>query len=216
MKNFGLANMLLLAGAGATFVFAASPSQAAVINISDFTGWQGIGNFSLSSQQAIISGGGVADTAVESFLGLASGALDTLNSQNVNNASAIKNTITVQAGDVLRFNWRFQAGDYLPYNDYSFYSIGTSLNKLADVRQVGNFGQTASQTAYTFTTTGTYTVGFGVVDIFDQYLASSLTVRTSGGNEPVPEPVTIIGSLAAGVFGVALRHKKKAATKSQS
>ncbi|BAY17038.1 hypothetical protein NIES21_28720 [Anabaenopsis circularis NIES-21] len=208
--------MLLLAGAGATFVFAASPSQAAVINISDFTGWQGIGNFSLSSQQAIISGGGVADTAVESFLGLASGALDTLNSQNVNNASAIKNTITVQAGDVLRFNWRFQAGDYLPYNDYSFYSIGTSLNKLADVRQVGNFGQTASQTAYTFTTTGTYTVGFGVVDIFDQYLASSLTVRTSGGNEPVPEPVTIIGSLAAGVFGVALRHKKKAATKSQS
>ncbi|BBD58859.1 hypothetical protein NIES2109_16380 [Nostoc sp. HK-01] len=208
--------MLLLAGAGATFVFAASPSQAAVINISDFTGWQGIGNFSLSSQQAIISGGGVADTAVESFLGLASGALDTLNSQNVNNASAIKNTITVQAGDVLRFNWRFQAGDYLPYNDYSFYSIGTSLNKLADVRQVGNFGQTASQTAYTFTTAGTYTVGFGVVDIFDQYLASSLTVRTSGGNEPVPEPVTIIGSLAAGVFGVALRHKKKAATKSQS
>ncbi|WP_103124486.1 PEP-CTERM sorting domain-containing protein [Nostoc cycadae] len=216
MKNFGLANMLLLAGAGATFVFAASPSQAAVINISDFTGWQGIGNFSLSSQQAIISGGGVAETAVESFLGLASGALDTLNSQNVNNASAIKNTITVQAGDVLTFDWQFKAGDYLPYNDFSFYSIGTSLNKLADVRQVGNFGQTSSQTAYTFTTGGTYTVGFGVVDIFDQYLASSLTVRTSGGNEPVPEPVTIIGSLAAGVFGVALRHKKKAATKSQS
>ncbi|MBE9208705.1 PEP-CTERM sorting domain-containing protein [Nostoc sp. LEGE 06077] len=215
MKSFSLMNMLLLAGSGATFFFAASPSQAAVINISDFTGWQGVGNFNLSNQQAgLSSDGGVADTAVESFLGLANRALDTFNSQNVINGSAIKNTITVQAGDVLRFNWRFQTDEYLSslvYNDFSFYSIGTSLNRLADVRQVGNFGQTASQTSYTFNTAGTYTIGFGVVNTLDRFLGSSLTVRTSSsaGSEPVPEPMTIIGSLTAGAFGVALRRKRK-------
>ncbi|MBU7581968.1 MAG: PEP-CTERM sorting domain-containing protein [Nostoc sp. TH1S01] len=217
MKNFGLANQLLVAGAGAAFVFVASPSQAAVINISDFTGWQSIGNVSLSNQQAILSSGGVSDTAVESFLGLANGALEAFNFQNVNNGSAIKNTITVQAGDVLTFDWQFQAGDYLPYNDFSFYSIGTSLNKLADIRQVGNFGQIASQTSYTFTTAGTYTIGFGVVNTLDRFLDSSLTVRSSGsGGEPVPEPMTILGTLVGGAFGVALRHKKKQQQKATS
>ncbi|OCQ91614.1 hypothetical protein BCD64_11385 [Nostoc sp. MBR 210] len=217
MKNFSLTNTLLVTGAGAVFVFTASPSPAAVINISDFTEWQSIGNVNLSDEQAaLLTDGGVSDTHLESFLGLAPGTLDAFNSQNVNNGSAIKNTLTVQAGDVLTFDWQFQAGDYLPYNDFSFYSIGTSLNRLADVLQVGNFGQTASRTAYTFTTGGTYTIGFGVVNTFDRFLGSNLTVRSSGSDEPVPEPATIVGSLAAGAFGVALRYKKKQQQKANS
>ncbi|WP_413199591.1 PEP-CTERM sorting domain-containing protein [Nostoc piscinale] len=215
MKNFGLTNTLLVAGTGAAFIFTASPSPAAVINISDFTEWESIGNVHLSGEQAaLFTGDGVSDTNLENFLGLASGTLDTFNGQNVTDGSAIKNTLTVQAGDVLTFDWHFQAGDYLPYNDFSFYSIGTSLNRLADVLQVGNFGQTASRTAYTFTTGGTYTIGFGVVNTFDRFSGdrfsgSNLTVRSSRNDEPVPEPMTIVGSLVAGAFGVALRHKKK-------
>ncbi|MCC5635478.1 PEP-CTERM sorting domain-containing protein [Nostoc sp. CHAB 5844] len=218
MTKLSLTNKLLLAGAGATFVFAASPSQAAVINISDFTGWQQIGNVSFSSnnQQATLSSGGVADAAIESFLGLANGALDAFNSQNTISGSAIRNTIAVEAGDVLRFNWQFLAGDYLPYNDFSFYSIGSSLDKLADVQLVGNFGETASQTSYTFTTGGTYTIGFGAINTLDESLASELIIGGSGDSEPVPEPITIIGSLTAGAFGVALRRQKKQQQKATS
>ncbi|MBD2496325.1 PEP-CTERM sorting domain-containing protein [Nostoc sp. FACHB-280] len=222
MKNLGLTNTLLVASAGATLVFAASPSHAAVINISDFTGWQSTGNVNLSNEQAALftgdgmSSNGVSDAALEAFLGLTKGTLDAFNGQNVTDGSAIKNTLTVQAGDVLTFDWHFQAGDYLPYNDFSFFSVGTSLNRLADVLQVGNFGQTASRTAYTFTTGGTYTIGFGVVNTFDRSLGSNLIVRRSGGDEPVPEPVTIVGSLAAGAFGVVLRYKKKQQEKANS
>lgn len=206
-----LKNKLLMAAAGATFVFTASPSQAAVINISDFTGWEQIGNvgFTSGNQQANLSSAeGVSDTAIESFLGLANGTLDASNFQNATNGSAIRNTIAVEAGDVLSFDWQFQTNDYLPYNDFSFYSIGSSLYELADIRLVGDFGQIASQTSYTFTTDGTYTIGFGVVNTLDQLVASNLTVGSNAG-EPVPEPITIIGSLTAGAFGVALRRQKK-------
>lgn len=211
MAKLSFTNKLLVASTGATFVFAASPSQAAVITISDFSGWQSIGNvsFSTNNQQATVSSGGVADAAIESFLGLANGSLDAVNSQNTTIGSAIKNTIAVQAGDILRFDWLFQAGDFLPYNDFSFYSIGSSVYELADVQLVGNFGEIASQTSYTFTTDGTYTIGFGVIDTLDQSLPSDLIIGRFGGSEPVPEPITILGSLTAGAFGVALCRKQK-------
>jgi len=211
MTKLSLTNKLLVASTGATFVFATSPSQAAVITISDFSGWQSIGNVSFSSnnQQATVSSGGVADAAIESFLGLANGSLDAVNSQNTTSGSAIRNTIAVKAGDILKFDWLFQAGDFLPYNDFSFYSIGSSVYELADVQLVGNFGEIASQTSYTFTTGGTYTIGFGVIDALDLSLPSDLIIGRSGGSEPVPEPITILGSLAAGAFGVALRRKQK-------
>ncbi|MBE9007834.1 PEP-CTERM sorting domain-containing protein [Fortiea sp. LEGE XX443] len=218
MTKFSFTNKLLVAGAGATLVFASSPSQAAVINISDFTGWQQIGNVSLINNQQVTlsSTGGVSDSNIESFLGLANGTLDASNFQNVTNGSAIRNTIAAQAGDVLRFDWQFQTNDYLPFNDFSFYSIGSSLYELADVRLVGNFGQTASQTSFTFTTAGTYTVGFGVANTLDELVSSNLTVGSAAINESVPEPITIIGSLTAGAFGVALRRKKKQQQKANS
>lgn len=213
MTKKSLTNKLLIAGAGATFVFAASPSQAVVINLSDFTGWQSVGNVSLSNQGAFLSSaGGVSDTVIETFLGLDAGALDAFNSEDATNGSAIQNTFTVAAGDVLTFDWRFQANDYLPYNDFSFYSIGSSLSKLADVQQVGDFGSKTSQTSYTFTTAGTYSVGIGVLNSRDTAFSSNLTVA----NGVVPEPITILGSLTAGAFGVVLRRKQKQQQKATS
>ncbi|QSJ14491.1 PEP-CTERM sorting domain-containing protein [Nostoc sp. UHCC 0702] len=209
MTKLSFTNKLLIAGAGATFVFAASPSQAVVINPTNFTGWQSVGNVSLSDQGASLSSTvGVSDTDIETFLGLDAGALDSINFEDATNGSAIKNTFTVESGDVLTFDWRFQTSDYLPYNDFSFYSIGSSVSKLADVQQVGDYGNTTSQTSYTFTTAGTYTVGFGVVNSRDTAVNSNLNVGVVPDGV-VPEPITILGSLTAGAFGVVLRRKQK-------
>ncbi|WYL99109.1 MAG: PEP-CTERM sorting domain-containing protein [Gloeotrichia echinulata DVL01] len=206
MSIFDVVKKLIAAGAGAALVFTASPSQAAVIDINDLTGWETIGNVSNNNNGGILlsTSAGDNDTEIESFLGLSSGDLDALNNIDATIGSAIKNSITVEAGDVLNFNWQFETFDYLPYNDFSFYSIGSSVNKLADVSQVGDFGQTASQTSYTFNTGGTYTVGFGVVNATDTAAQSNLTVGTS-----VPEPLTIFGTLTAAGFGVALRRKQQ-------
>ncbi|MBD2384784.1 PEP-CTERM sorting domain-containing protein [Cylindrospermum sp. FACHB-282] len=219
MTELTLTKNLLLAGIGATFLFAPSPSQAAVINLDNFTGWQTTGNVYLTTNGAVLyTDNGTSQNVVESFLGLGSGTLNTLNT-NPTNGSAIKNTITVQANDVLTFNWKFQTSDYLPYNDFSFYSIASSAYQLADVAQVGNYGQTTSQTSYTFQQGGTYTIGFGVFNARDYSVSSNLIIGdvNSAGNPDyppeVPEPLTMLGSLTAAGFGVILRRKRALAQK---
>jgi PEP-CTERM motif len=206
---------------GFASVFGATPSQAAIINGSfetgDFTGWETIGNATASNKEASLSSDGVADTSLETFLGLGIGNLDKLNNINAINGSAIKQTITVKAGDVLSFDWLFKTEDYLPYNDFSFYSISSEANKLADVFQVGDFGQAASQTSYTFQTEGSYTLGFGVVNAIDQGVNSNLNVdNLKISSTSVPEPGSILGVLAVGAFGVTWVTKRKQQPKNKA
>ncbi|MBD2384785.1 PEP-CTERM sorting domain-containing protein [Cylindrospermum sp. FACHB-282] len=202
MTELTLTKNLLLAGIGATFLFAPSPSQAAVIKLDNFTGWQTIGNVNLTTNRVSLnSEDGTSQNAVESFLGLDSGTLNTLNTTPTN-GSAIKNTITVQDNDVLTFYWKFQANDYLPFNDFSFYSIGSSAYQLADIAKVGSYGNITSQISYTFQQGGTYTIGFGVFNSIDSVYGSKLII------DEVPEPLTILGSLTAAGFGVVLRRKR--------
>ncbi|RUT00222.1 hypothetical protein DSM106972_076700 [Dulcicalothrix desertica PCC 7102] len=188
-----------------------SGAQAAVVNgnfsTNNFTGWQTIGNASVVNQKAEINAGGNTNKFdLEGFLGLASGALNTINTAPTF-GSAIKQTISVAAGDTLKFDWLFDADDYLPYNDFSFYSISSAANLLADVALVGNYGQTSDQTTYTFANAGTYTIGFGVMNSLDNALSG--TRLTVDNVEAVPEPLTILGTLAAGSIGAAMRRKYK-------
>jgi hypothetical protein len=44
---------------------------------------------------------------------------------------------------------------------------------------------------------------------YDNGLEDKLTFEPTGNNQPVPEPITILGTLAAGGIGVALRRKSK-------
>ncbi|WP_066377658.1 PEP-CTERM sorting domain-containing protein [Anabaena sp. CA = ATCC 33047] len=212
MGSLGWKNILLMSGAGATFLLSASPSQAAVINLYDLTGWETIGNASSSGGQvSLSSSGGVSRFSIEQFLELPNQALNSLNSSPTN-GSALKTTITVNAGDVLEFDWRFSTNDYLPYNDFSFYSIGSLVTKLADVALVGNYGNTTSKTSYTFDQDGKYTLGFGVVNSRDTAVNSTLTVNNVLESvKPVPEPFTILASLTTAGLGVALRRKQKQA-----
>jgi len=195
---------------GVASVVGVSPSQAAVVNgdfeTGDFTAWETIGDTSVSNGQAFLSSNGIDKTNLQTFLGLNPESLDALNNINVTIGSAIKQTVTVNTGDILTFDWVFKAEDYLPFDDFSFYTIGSSIYKLADVSTVGDYGQKESTTSFSVQSPGTYTIGFGVVNALDFGLSSNLKIDNVKV-KPVPEPLTILGSLAAGSFGVALRRK---------
>jgi hypothetical protein len=140
----------------------------------------------------ITNDSGPLHTTVESFLGLAPNALNTLVS-NVTNGSAIKYTVTAAAGDTLSFDWNFltnEAAGETTYRDFGFVSItpvgaGGALVKLADTTSSlvaapaasGFSRMTGFHTfTFTFTTAGTYTIGVGAMNAGDQTVNSALLV----------------------------------------
>lgn len=168
----------------------------------DFTNFTTIGDASIETAafgtpptegnfQALITTGfsSVSDTALENFLGLSPGAIDNLGNGNATEGSALElNTITVQAGDVVSFDWNFLTNEIAPenrlFNDFAFVSVTpTFLSELADTNSVialsptPFFEETGYQTfEYKFTTAGTYTLGLGVVDVRDTLVDSGLLV----------------------------------------
>lgn len=224
---------------GIAGVVVASPSQAAVVNggfeTGNFSGWTTIGNTSIETSafgsgpvegtsQALLSteGSTISGSGLETFLGLASGSLNDLGNGDATSGSAIKQTFNANAGDVLNFSWNFLTNeDSTLFNDFAFVSLST-LSELADTFSIyassspsfppfsTPFLQQTGFNTFSFTipTSGTYTLGVGVTnengpDADSGLLVDKVTLT------PVPEPLTILGSLAAGGVGVALRKKYK-------
>ncbi|MDJ0616730.1 MAG: PEP-CTERM sorting domain-containing protein [Calothrix sp. MO_192.B10] len=152
---------------------------------------------------------GASGSELETFLGLSSGSLTNLGAIE---GSAIKQTITVGAGDTLNFDWNFLTDDLpnLNYNDFAFFSI-TNVKQLADTFSPTNFSfshlydETGYQTyTYNFQSAGTYTLGFGVVDVGDDTVNSALLVDNVKLTKayPVPEPMSILSTGIVLGFGV--------------
>lgn len=173
----------------------AKSSQAAILNGSfqtgDFTGWETLGSATVVSNpgnnEALITAGNRSEADAASFLGLAAGSLNTLSRQStgdgvtiqqtcgaiaglISGGSVIKQSFTGQAGDVLTFDWNFIGKDYRPcFNDFAFASIISPV-ELSSIAMVGNFGTSGVQTfSFTIPTTGTYTLGLGVMNVGDLY-----------------------------------------------
>jgi hypothetical protein len=163
----------------------------------------------------------VLDSDIETFLGLVVGTLDGLITEDVIAGSAIKQTITVSDGDVLTFDWNFltnevgegdeeDEGDDV--QDFAFVSLSSGYTDiLADV--LFSIFMPSSTTfndetgfaafSYTFTTGGTFTLGFGVMHADDNEVDSGLLLDNV---TIIPEPATI-GLLALG--SLAFLGKKK-------
>jgi Ca2+-binding RTX toxin-like protein len=164
----------------------------------DFSNWTTTGNASIQTAsfgvdptegnfQALISNGvnSVSDTSLETLLGLNSGDLDNLGNGNATEGSALQLLpITVEAGDVVTFDWNFLTGEGTPssFNDFAFVSI-SSLSELGDTNSNFIFSNTIFPTetgygtfTYQFETDGTFTVGIGVVDVGDTIVDSALLV----------------------------------------
>lgn len=177
-----------------------SPSYAFSLDLSS---WERIGDVSpVSSTQAtlnsgtantVFTGGGAG--SLEGFLGVAAGSLDPDPDNFIFSTfgSAIKQTFTnINAGDVLRFDYSFATAD----SDRAFVTINDSAIALG----------AGTPFSYSFESAGTYNVGIAVVDVEDAIGSSQLIVSNAKLN-PVPEPITILGSLTALGFGVSMRRR---------
>jgi hypothetical protein len=206
----------------------AADARAGIVNGSfetgDFTGWDGSGSFVVQTAafgatptsgtyHALLSTGANSAASIEAFLGLTSGTLNAISGGTATIGSAIRQSITGQAGDVLSFDWNFLTNEFLEealYNDFAFWSLVNqqSGELLADtffvpfVLSSTTFTSETGYQATTFTLTqsGTFTLGFGVMDVQDQAIRSGLlidNVQLTSSASPIPEPSSLV------VFGLA-------------
>ena len=160
---------------------------------------------------------------LESFLGLSGNELSNL---SVVEGSAIKQTITANAGDILSFSWNFltdeDAAD-VDYRDFAFFTLNNTLYSLADTQSSfpinPSFSHLTKETGYqpytiTISVSGDYILGFGVVDV-DKTGGGNATgnsallvddIKLTNGVK-VPEPDTIFGLLLT--LGLASKCKRK-------
>jgi len=158
-----------------------------------------------------------ANGPLQSFLGVDKNALDI--DGEAFEGSAAKTTITALAGDKLTFKWNFLTNEtatqapFNPSNDFAFVTINGAVNKLADFTNASNSSnffdsETGENTfTYTFAKQDNYQVGIGVVDIGGYGVTSALQV-SNAEVQPVPEPLTLLGTGVAAGFGLMFRRKR--------
>ena len=214
------------------------PAQAVVVNggyeTGILSGWSSIGAAHVDT--AVI---GVAPTqgtfhayidntgnfaapiaTVVPFLGVPGSSILGLGAGPPTTGSAIKQSVTVSAGDVLSFDWNFLTDEWNEaptFNDFAIFSVDTVPNFLASRNSTfstlnllsppaGFDGQTnyATQT-YTFPSAGTFTLSFAVFNVGDAGHNSVLLVDAVSISV-VPEPASL-GLLGAGAM-LAKRRRK--------
>jgi hypothetical protein len=160
---------------------------------------------------------------LESFLDL---SVNELSNLSVVEGSAIKQTITANAGDIFSFYWNFLTDEdatNVDYSDFAFFTLNNTLYSLADIKSSfpvnPSFSHLKKETGYqtytiTISVTGNYILGFGVVDVDktgggDNTINSALLVDNIKLTNiaKVPEPDTLFGLLLT--LGLASKCKRK-------
>ena len=215
----------------------ASPSYAAIINggfdTGDFAEWTTIGNTNIETAkfgsgptegtyEALVtnSSGSISIPNLETFLGLELGSLNEVGNGITYNGSAVKQTFTANAGDVLTFDWNFLKKEEpdLIFNDFAFVSLN-SLSTLASPVESSlvpfsnlekQFDQQTKfqSSSFTIPNTGTYTLGIGVANVTDTRGDSGLLIDNVS-LKPIPEPSSVLGTLTLGALGAGLLLKRK-------
>ncbi|MGA9378946.1 MAG: PEP-CTERM sorting domain-containing protein, partial [Phormidium sp.] len=200
-----------------------TPSRAAIINgnfDTNLDGWNSLGDVGVQNSQALLKTDTVNDNyaALEQFLNTAPGGLDKVGNGEVFQGSALKQTITAEAGEVLTFNWNFltnESEQNTEFNDFAFFTINGTPLKLGDTFSSFSSSVTPFEKetgfksqSYKFLTSGTYTLSFGVVDVNDPGNNSGLFIDNVALSKPsssVPEPSTVLGVLVLGSLGAIRR-----------
>jgi hypothetical protein len=137
------------------------------------------------------------------------------------NGSGLSQDVTVAAGDTLTFDWNFatdELDETATFNDFCFFTVDGAAYLLASRNSstfnttsppAGFDGQTGWFTyGHTFTTAGTFKIGFGVFNVGDAGHNSVLLLDQV--SLPVPEPTTLallIAALPAGWLICTRRQK---------
>jgi hypothetical protein len=165
-----------------------------------------IGNVGVSVY-ALGSGAAVSVATLQSALGLAPGAFDTLkiagDTGGVTFGSAIQQSFTANAGDHLHFNWNFLSDDPGNHagNDFAFMLLDGNLQRIANTFTPSGVTPTVftGETGYQgfsalISSTGTHTLAFGVVDVDlpDHALGASAVLIDNVTITAVPEPGSVV------------------------
>jgi len=265
-KRFKLS--AVLGAIAALGIAASQPAHAAIVNggfeaFPDFAGWTTIGDATIqdstfkappegSVQAALTNNTAVTATQLEAFLNLTAG---TLTGTGATTGSAIKQTVNVTAGQLITFKFDFGTNEATPdlnHNDFGFVSVtSNNLGTLANTQSsfsptngLENFSTVVNKEtgyqSYTvqFNASGSYTLGFGVVNVGDTLVTSALLVDDvaqvsgppagvanliinnpggpigGGGGSAVPLPAAVflfpLGAAVAGAAGKRLRRKADA------
>jgi hypothetical protein len=172
----------------------------------------------------------VSAAEIESFLGLAADTLSGAGFGAAIEGSAIKQTFAARAGDQLSFEWDLYSDELdepIGNNDFAFVTLSPTVAPflpLADTVTspfffAGPFpfdGHTGFfETSFLIPTDGSYTLGFGIVDVGDEAVMSALLVDRVMLHTPrapeasaVPEPATL-ALMGLGVPGLLAAQRKR-------
>lgn len=160
--------------------------------------------------------------AVVASLDLSAPAITALGTGTPTNGTGLSQVVTVSAGDVLTFDWNFltdELDETATFNDFAFFSVDGVAYLLAS-RNSSTFntvsppsgfdGQTDWQSSsHTFSSAGTYKIGFGVFNVGDTGHNSVLLIDAV--TLPVPEPSATVLCAFGMLLAFAVRRRKRPA-----
>jgi hypothetical protein len=157
--------------------------------------------------------------AVVASLGLSGPAIVALGAGPPTNGTGLSQDVTVSAGDTLTFDWNFltdELNESATFDDFAFFSVDGVAYLLASRNSstydlvsppAGFDGQTDWQhDSYTFSSAGTYKIGFGVFNVGDTGHNSVLLIDAV--TLPVPEPATAVVGSVGGILLVLHRRAR--------
>lgn len=178
-----------LALIAATLLATSGSVNADIIN-GNFAGGQLTGWSYTSNVTVVASGSGHAANLAS---GLGTGV-----------ATTLSQTLTLAAGDTLSGWAQWLGGDYLPYDDYGYVTIGGTPLFQASITAYGDYGYSpATSFSFIAPTAGSYLLSASVANVGDNFNNSNLqvggfTVTSNVVPNAVPEPASLA------LFGVAL------------
>jgi hypothetical protein len=130
--------------------------------------------------------------------------------------SAFVQSITVQAGDILRFDWTFLTNE-VGGADYAFLVIGgvlTDLSSALTLAPTTTYDYSFSTGARSFesspfTSSGSILLGLGVVDV-DNFVGSSALTVDNISLAPIPEPASAATLAGLATLGLVATRRRRA------
>lgn len=159
----------------------------------------------------------VAASTIPAFLGVSGSSIAAISTE-VTTASAMYQDVTVNAGDMLSFDWDFLTDEWNEgpeYDDFCIWTISSSVNFLASRGSThstlnltsppaGFDGQTNyAPQSYVFPSGGAYRVGFAIFNVHD---AGHNSVLLLDQVSITPEPMSL-GLLLAPLVGLMRRRQ---------
>ena len=167
-----------------------------------------IGPFNRSGNSPVLVG---SPGGLETQSGFAIGAFDPVGGFAYEGSLALQ-SFNADAGQTLSFLWNFGTRDTLA--DFAFVAIDGVVIRLGGVPEAvlpssgDNLLETGYQTySFQFVSGGLHTLAFGVVDVFDASVMSSLSIDQVQLSHTVPEPrAALLMLMALGLLAVGGRR----------